>query len=123
MKKITKAYNKIAESEVFRRDGAKIDLPAALIALGNAVHEYDGEIDWSLGEHNEASLDSLIVGAYWSCTEWHAGQSSDSYAALCTLGSVFSPSCTCTPDEESPEFTAYELCNQWFAENAATATH
>ena len=114
MKTIIPIYEKIMQSEIFRLNGSAIDLPAALIQLGNAVHGADAEeIDWGLGEWNEADLAALVVGAYWSLTQWHAGQSSPSYAALCSLGRVFSPGMTSGPEEGSGEFCAYELCNAW----------
>jgi hypothetical protein len=69
------AFNLIMQSELFRLNGPKIDLPAALIDLAHAI-KAEAETDWSLGEFLECSLDSLIVGAYWSLTEWHGGQSS-----------------------------------------------
>jgi hypothetical protein len=108
------AFDKIITSEVFRRDGEAIDLPAALIDLVSAIRAED-ETDWSIGEFTEASLDCLIIGAYWSLSEWHGGQWSPEYAALCALGTVFSPGMTNPPEEDEPEFTAYELCGQWFA--------
>lgn len=117
---IVAAYNAIMESEVFRLDGPDIDLPAALITLAKAVKsEETDEFIWSgLGEHTEAPLGDLIAGAYWSLSEWHAGQSSTSYAALCALGAIFSPGCASGPEEESGEASAYEMCNQWFQEQA-----
>lgn len=115
---IVAAYTAIIESEVFRNNGPAIDLPTALIELGNAVHENEtDEFIWSsLGEHTEAPLGDLIVGAYWSLTEWHAGQYSPEYAALCALGQVFSPGMTSPPKPEDggAELAAYELCNAWF---------
>lgn len=114
MKRISRLYNRIMQSEVFLLNGKPIDLPQAIIALTNAVHSYDGEIDWYLGEGTEAPLGDLIVGAYWALTEWHAGQSSDSYAALCALGQVFSPGCNSGPEPDSGEAAAYELVCQWF---------
>ncbi len=110
------AYRAIMNSEVFRTDGKPIDLPRALTLLGNAVHgrELDEFVWSSLGEFTEAPLGDLIVGAYWSLTEWHGGQSSPSYAALCSLGQVFSPGCTSAPEDDEPEATAYELVNAWF---------
>lgn len=114
---IVAAYTTIIESEVFHTNGPAIDLPAALIALGNAVHaEETDESIWScLGEFTEAPLGDLITGAYWSLTEWHAGQSSPSYAALCALGQVFSPGMSGGPEPDSCEASAYEMVNQWFA--------
>lgn len=110
-------YRAIMNSEVFRLDGKPIDLPRALRLLGNAVHNHEtDEFIWSaLGEHTEAPLGDLIVVAYWSLTEWHAGQSSPSYAAMCALGTVFSPGCSSAPEPDSPEYSAYELIGEWFA--------
>jgi hypothetical protein len=124
MNEIETAYNAIIQSEVFRTDGPSIDLPEALIALGNAVAENEtDETTWALGEYSEACLGDLIVGAYWILTEWHAGQSSPEYAALCALGRVFSPGMTGPPDLDDPdncggEATAYELIGQWFQARA-----
>lgn len=109
------AFNIIMQSELFRRNGPKIDLPDALIDLAKAI-KAEEETNWSLGEFLECSLDSLIVGAYWSLTEWHSGQWSDEYAALCALGAIFSPGITSAPEssEDGPEWEAYDACNQWF---------
>jgi hypothetical protein len=82
----------------------------AIIALANEVHNTDTEIDWYIGEGNEFSLDDLIVGAYWHFTEWHGGQWSKGYAALCALGEVFSPNMS-TLNEDRPEYYAYDLLN------------
>lgn len=111
------AFNTIMDSELFRLRGPKIDLPEALIDLARAINAEE-ETDWNLGECLECSLDSLIVGAYWSLTEWHGGQSSPEYAALCALGSIFSPGMTSPPEssEDGPEFYGYEACNRWFEE-------
>lgn len=121
---IERAFHRIMRSSMWRTDGEAINLPAALIELGNAVADNEtDESTWSLGgESLNCDLGSLIVGAYWSCTGWHAGQSSDSYAALCALGRVFSPGMTSGPEPDSSEFIAYETCNEWFRSNAATAT-
>jgi len=117
---ITAPYWEIMKSEVFRTDGKPIDLPDALARLGNAINETDTsgeEYDFiwdSLGEHTEAPLGDLIVGAYWSLSEWHGGQSSPEYAALCALGEVFKPGCTGPPSPEESEWTAYMLTCQHF---------
>lgn len=66
------------------------------------------ESTWSIGEFGECDLGSFIVGAYWHYTEWHGGQSSMSYAALCALGSIFSPGMSSEPEPDSSEFAAYE---------------
>lgn len=107
------AYDRIMESEVFRLNGPKIQLAEALIDLGNCIKAED-ETDWNMGEGNEATLDSLVVGAYWSLTEWHAGQESMTYAALCTLGSIYKPNMASAPSEEDSEYPAYELIGKHF---------
>jgi hypothetical protein len=116
---ITLAYEAIMRSNVFRLDGPPIDLPRALTLLGNAVHgrETDEFIWSSLGEFTEAPLGDLIVGAYWALTEWHGGQASPSYAAMCSLGQVFKPGCASGPEPDSGESSAYEMVNEWFALN------
>ena len=112
----------IAESSIFRIDGATIDLPAALIDLANAVHSLDhGDDDtefiWhSVGDFTECPLGDLIVGAYWSLTEWHGGQYSDTYAALCALGRVFNPGRSGIAEDGSSEYSVYEMINTYLDE-------
>lgn len=113
MKPYTEIYNEIITSNVFRTDGPAIDLPALLLELGQAVHAAE-DPDWYLGEHTEDPLSELIVGAYWALTEWHAGQASDTYAAMCALGEVFKPGCTGPPTPEESEWSAYMLIGQHF---------
>ena len=113
---VTMTYNAIMQSNVFRLNGPSIDLPRALTLLGQALHKYElPEGAWcSLGEFSEACLGDLVVGGYWACSEWHGGQFSDTYAALCSLGQVFSPGMSNAPDPEESEFTAYEQIGEWF---------
>jgi hypothetical protein len=111
------AYSHIITSEVFRTNGHKINLPQALIDLCNAINEEE-ETDWNMGEFEEAPLSDLIPGAFWSLTEWHAGQYDITYAALSQLGTIFNPGMSGPPDEDGPEHAAYELCNQWFEKNS-----
>jgi hypothetical protein len=112
---VTLAYNAIMRSDVFRLNGPEIDLPRALSLLGQALHRHElTEGVWSLGEGSDACLGDLIVGAYWACGEWHGGQASDTYAALCSLGAIFSPGMTNAPESEDSEYIAYELVCEWF---------
>jgi hypothetical protein len=60
-------------------------------------------------------LTDLITGAYWHYTEWHGGQSSPEYAALCALGRVYTPNME-TPE---PENEAYQLLEE-MAEESTT---
>ncbi len=108
-------HAQILASSLFRIDGERIDLPAKMIELADAVKAApDDESIWYIGEFSEACLDDLIVGAYWAFSEWHAGQASDSYAALCALGSIFNPGMTNAPDEDSSAWPAYSACEGWF---------
>jgi hypothetical protein len=122
---IASAYSAILESDVFRLNGPAIDLPEALLSLAVAVRDHEtDESTWSLGEFTEAPLGDLIVGAYWTLTEWHAGQASPEYAALCALGQIFSPGMTSGPDPDSCEAIAAEMLAAWFEAkhgNPATA--
>ena len=123
LENITTLHAAIAESSIFRIDGPVIDFPAALIALANAVHELDHTDDdkesmwFSVGEHTECPLGDLITGAYWSLSEWHGGQASDTYAALCALGQVFSPGMSDGPEEYSCEYRVYEMINTYLDEH------
>jgi hypothetical protein len=114
---VSLAYHAIMRSDVFVLNGPPIDLPRALYLLGRALHERElPEHIWgSLGEFSDACLGDLVVGAYWSCSEWYNGQASDTYAAFCSLGQVFSPGMTSCPEPDASEFTAYELIGKWFS--------
>lgn len=108
-------FNEIMNSSLFRLIEGEIDLCEKIIELCDAI-KAEEETDWSLGEYSDCSLDSLIVGAHWALTEWHAGQASISYAALCATGSIFSPGMADGPEPDSMEQTAYEQINQYFEE-------
>ena len=111
-------HAEITTSDIFRLNGQTIDLPAKLIELARAIEAADGdESIWSIGEYSEAPLDALVIGAYWALTEWHGGQSSDTYAAMCALGRIFKPGMASAPTEEdeSAEWDAYDAINQHFA--------
>lgn len=116
--KITKTerlFNRIMASSVFRRNGRKIDLCAALIDLCDAINAED-ETDWSMGECHECSLSDLLPGAYWALTEWHGGQWSPEYRALSAIGGIFSPGMSSPPEEDEGggERIAYEQVSAYF---------
>lgn len=74
----------------------------AIIALANTVSKTETDENvWYIGEYGMCSLDDLIIGAYWHYTEWHGGQWSKGYAALCALGQIFSPGMTMPEDENA----------------------
>lgn len=118
MNTLEKKYSYITESNLFTLDGHDIDLPLAIIDLCDAIEEAsDMEEKWYLGEHAECTLDNFIIGAHWALSEWHGGQSSESYAALCATGSIFSPGMACGPEEGSSEEIAYDMVCQWFEDH------
>ena len=82
----------------------------AIIALANAVAEYEGDSEqvWYIGEHGYmGGLDNLIVGAYWHYSDYHTGQWSKGYAALSALGRVFTPNMS-TLEEDGAEYSSYQ---------------
>ena len=90
------------------------DVIELLADLANRVHEYSGDNDdWIyIGEHGYASISDMLTGAYWHLTEWHAGQYSPSYAAMCAIGQVFSPGMTNGCEPESSELEVFNALNE-----------
>ena len=94
-------------------------LTQAIDLLARLVHDCpedpatgDNSQVWAIGEFDAASLDSLIVGAYWHFSQWHEGQWSDSYRALFSLGTVFNPGPVATgPEPDSSEFDVFRELN------------
>jgi hypothetical protein len=85
----------------------------ALEALGNAIAQYEGDNDdWRYLGDCEISIDAFIVGGYWHLTEWHGGQASDSYRAMCSLGQVYSPGMESGVEPESMEGDVYRLLDE-----------
>ena len=83
----------------------------ALRELAQAVIEFEGDWDelWTIGEFGCASLDNLLIGAYWFATDYHSGQWSPEYALLCAIGETYSPGrCCCGPEKDSAEQETYE---------------
>jgi len=88
----------VIERSLFFLDG-KLDysrITLAITRLANMVRDVDADNEavWSIGEYGYATLDDLIVGAYWHYTEWYNGQWSDEYAALSALSEVYNPGMT-----------------------------
>ncbi len=123
--RIEQQFNIIAKSGLYKINGEEMagaKLCEALIALCDAINETEtDEFVWTtVGEHGEFSLDCLLVGAYWALSEWHGGQSSIEYAALCAIGSIYSPGCESAPDTEegndddTPEAYVYRTIGALF---------
>jgi hypothetical protein len=85
-------------------------LTDAIDLLARIVHDYPGDGDdiWSIGESGYCDIGSMIVGAFWHYTEWHAGQWSPSYKALCALGTVFDPRMSNGPEPGSSEYDCFK---------------
>lgn len=104
MRNIERLFN-VAQRGLFRNNstlGYDRTL-AAIERLANAVDDYDGDTDWCIGESSECSLDSLLIGAYWYCTDYHGGQWSDEYRLLSAIGDFFDPRCS-SLERDSSQF-------------------
>jgi hypothetical protein len=115
-------FGLILNSALFRLNGPAIDIPQACLALVSAIEAEDPESDaWlSWGECHETSAPDFIVGAYWALSEWHGGQSSPEYAALCALGRIYRPGYESTPTEDDPAFAAYDaVCSAFQSRRSA----
>jgi hypothetical protein len=111
------AFNHIMSSNLFRLDGHKLEFCDSIITLCDCI-KAEEDTNWSLGECGECTLDSLIVASYWALIECHGGQSSESYKALCVVGSIFKPGSTNRPTEEDSERHAFNMiCNHFEAGN------
>lgn len=87
----------------------------AIALLANTVREEETEEDvWSIGEFDMATLDSLLIGAYWFFSDYHSGQNSDEYAALCAIGEVFNPGISGGVEEDTTEKCVYKAFEDLF---------
>jgi hypothetical protein len=88
-------YNKIEEALFLAEQTLTYsEVTVAITELANLIINTDEEIDWYMCEGNRACsacLGDIITGAYWFYTDFHAGQTSPEYAALCALGEIFNP--------------------------------
>tara|TARA_R110000851_G_scaffold264328_1_gene416889 strand:+ start:843 stop:1520 length:678 start_codon:yes stop_codon:yes gene_type:complete len=113
MKKLTTAYNDIYKSiltinPVFNYDQLAqkfIDLSTLISALPD-----DNDSWYYIGEFNESDLMNTVIGAYWHYSQWHSGQNSISYAALCALVSIYTPNMECEPS--NPDDSGYDAFEQ-----------
>ena len=107
MDKINAIFNVIDNNLACIKSNMDYDrITDSIIALCDAINATEtDESTWYLGEFGMFTLADLIEGAYWHYCEWHGGQNSKGYLALCALGSIFSPGMT----EPDPENIAYHL--------------
>lgn len=109
-----RALHRAIESNLFHRNPQPAwnyyRLTDAIDLLARIVHdcpEDDTDTIWTIGELSSCAIDSLIVGAYWHYSEWHAGQSSPGYRALSNLGDIFRPGMSDGPEPDSTEHEVY----------------
>lgn len=99
----------IVEKALTRVDST-LDYPRTIEAiekLANVTAETETDENvWYLGDFGY-SLYSILVGSYWHLTEWHGGQWSATYRAMCAVGVLFNPGCTNGPEPESCEMDVY----------------
>lgn len=102
------------------------DTTQAFIELATSIKGYSGDNeDWVyLGEGLSCSLTDLITGAFWHFTNWHGGQSSSTYAALCALNSIYQPGMSSPPckEDDSSESHAMKVLHE-MAEKASEVEH
>jgi len=90
-------------------------LTDAIIKLADTLNEVEtDESIWYIGEFGACCLDDLIIGAYWHYTEWHGGQNSKGYAALCALGQIFEPNMSSVEEENLAYQALNELADKTF---------
>ena len=116
MNTIQEKYKTISDS-IFNTDAplAYDDLHHKIIELVDLIKEVDDEdtdLLWSVGEYDACNISDFIVGAYWHYADWHEGQTSETYLALCALGSVYSPGLTTIESEEGAARECYELMGE-----------
>ena len=84
-------------------------LVQTFIVFANVVNKEDYEDDfWSIGEFETADIGSVLEGAYWFFSDYHSGQFSDEYKALCAIGKVFSHG-RCSNGVDPDNFGALEV--------------
>jgi hypothetical protein len=110
MKTIKKLHT-IVEASLFSTKGDIVSYDRTIDAIVKLCDVLETNIDesvWSIGESSTASLDDLIVGAYWFFADYHNGQRSKEYAALCALGRIFKPGMSSGCGSDSCEEMVYQ---------------
>jgi hypothetical protein len=113
-KNIKRLFNVVVKS-LFRIDGT-LSYTRTLEAIERLCAEIlnteTDETVWYIGESGDATLDSVIVGAFWFMTDYHGGQDSLEYRVYSRLGEIFKPGMTSGPEPESSELDVYEQLKQ-----------
>ena len=119
MKNIRRIYN-VLENSLFTING-KLDydrvMDGIILLCDHINQEEDTEQIWEYQKHCVAIMD-FLPGAYWHFTAWHGGQDSKSYAALCAVGSIFTPGMSALDLDNGGESETY-----WQLERLAENYH
>lgn len=114
-----KRYFNVVKRALFRST-SKLSYQRTLQAierLAEVVHNTETDEDvWYMGESSEATLDAVIVGAYWFLADYYGGQNSLEYRVYCRLGEIFRPGCASSPEPESSEKDVYEMLERLYNE-------
>ena len=106
MKNITRLFN-VLDKAIFRVDST-LDYGRVLEGLERLAEfvEAADDVDWSIGCDSSVGLDSLIIGAYHYCVDYHGGQWSGEYRLQCILGGIYNPNGN-SLQRDSSEFDVY----------------
>ena len=90
----------------------------AISRLAEVVHSTETEEDvWYIGECSDATLDSIIVGAYWFVNDFCSDDPIKFQRIRFNLSEVFKPGCTTGPEEESSDQDVYDALKQMYNES------
>lgn len=110
--KAIERYHKVVTNSLANRH-SKLSYQRTLLAIERlCVHVSKTDTDetvWYIGEHTVATLDSLIVGAFWYTAENYSGMGSAEYALHCRLSDIYEPNMSNGCEPESSESEVYEL--------------
>jgi hypothetical protein len=113
---IERAYAPIIAGLFRIKPPKDFDLCESIINLCKAINAFDGDTEgWAyIGEYTECTVSDFLVGAYWALADWHDGQWSDSYEAMCAVGTIFSPGMSSGPEPKTSEYEAYCAIDDYF---------
>jgi len=105
-------YHQVVVNSLANRH-SKLSYNRTLVAISRLCTELSktktDETVWYIGQDTLASLDSLIVGAFWFTAEHYSGQGSVEYKVHCELSGIYKPNMSNGVEPESSESDVYEL--------------
>lgn len=98
------------------RQGSELSYVQMVEKIRELAHSVKAntESDYYLGQFEEATLDTLLIGSFWFFVDYHGGQDSPEYSAQCAIGQVFNPGMTSGPEPETSEVDVYEAWEDAF---------